>query len=415
MRTKIIVNNFAKIESGTVYLDDFLLFVGDNNSGKTLLMELMYSIVELMRKWEADCSNVKMTETEYVKYIRFDQEWYKDIEKRINSYLKENKEKFIIDNFKNMIPLEKVFIEFEEYEDFFYIATIATKVSLEKQYSNGNREIVFEDLPVSDDIENILAHRVLLDIIGIHEDERQLFVPAARAGLQMLYRYMFAETTSANAGLPLPVSEYLDFMQTYTKKAKLDLEESDLINFVEEQLLNGKLDYEKGQFIFFEKDDVIPLNYASSMIHELSVLSSILMSNKKMSYIYYDEVENSVHPLLQGAVARALIRFCNLGKKMIISTHSDTMAGKLNNIFLLSRMRNIAERTKRTEKIGLTNKDMLESIKNVMVYEFVKNKEGRVKVSPLEFMSYPQIGYEFSRFDENIDQLYNESNAIMGN
>ena len=74
MRTKIKVNKFAKIESADVYLDEFLLFVGDNNSGKTLLMELIYGIVELIRKWKADYSNVKIVETEYVKYIRFAKE-----------------------------------------------------------------------------------------------------------------------------------------------------------------------------------------------------------------------------------------------------------------------------------------------------------------------------------------------------
>lgn len=415
MRTKIKVNKFAKIESADVYLDEFLLFVGDNNSGKTLLMELIYGIVELIRKWKADYSNVKIVETEYVKYIRFAKEWYKDVESKINLYLKENKEKFLVDNFNNMIPLERVSIEFEEYEDFFYIATISSKVSLEKQYPNGEREIIFEDLEVVDDIENSLAHRVLVDIIGINEDEKQLFVPAARAGLQMLYRYMFAETTSINAGLPLPIAEYLDFIQTYTKKANLDQEESNLIEFVEEQLLNGKLDYEKGQFVYKEKDSIIPLNYASSMIHELSVLSTILMSNKKMGYIYYDEVENSVHPLLQGGVARALVRFCNLGKKMMISTHSDTMAGKLNNIILLSKIKNVAERNKKIGKIGLTNKDMLDNTKNVGVYEFIKTKDDKVKVVELEFMPYPRIGYEFGRFNENIDQLYDESNLIMEN
>lgn len=413
MRTKIKVNKFAKIESADVYLDEFLLFVGDNNSGKTLLMELIYGIVELIRKWKADYSNVKIVETEYVKYIRFAKEWYKDVESKINLYLKENKEKFLVDNFNNMIPLERVSIEFEEYEDFFYIATISSKVSLEKQYPNGEREIIFEDLEVVDDIENSLAHRVLVDIIGMNEDEKQLFVPAARAGLQMLYRYMFAETTSINAGLPLPIAEYLDFIQTYTKKANLDQEESNLIEFVEEQLLNGKLDYEKGQFVYKEKDSIIPLNYASSMIHELSVLSTILMSNKKMGYIYYDEVENSVHPLLQGGVARALVRFCNLGKKMMISTHSDTMAGKLNNIILLSKIKNVAERNKKIGKIGLTNKDMLDNTKNVGVYEFIKTKDDKVKVVELEFMPYPRIGYEFGRFNENIDQLYDESNLIM--
>ena len=100
---------------------------------------------------------------------------------------------------------------------------------------------------------------------------------------------------------------------------------------------------------------------------------------------------------------------------MIISTHSDTMAGKLNNIVLLSKMRNIAERNKKIEKIGLTNRDMLDVTKSIGVYEFIKNEEGKVKVSALEFMSYPRIGYEFDRFNENIDQLYNESNSIMEN
>ena len=415
MRTKIKVKEFARIESGIVYLDDFLLFVGDNNSGKTLLMELIYGIVELMRRWKADWNNVKMTERENVKFVRFDQEWYKDVEDKINLYLKENKENFIIENFKSRIPLESVSIEFEEFENCFYIATISNTVKIEKQYPNGERVVLVDGLQASDDIKSILAHRILIDMVGLQEDEKQLFVPAARAGLQMLYRYMFAETTSTNTGLPLPVSEYLNFVQTYTKKASLNGEEYNLIEFVEEQLLNGKVDFENGQFVFREKESVIPLNYASSMIHELSGLSSILMSNQKIGYIYYDEVENSVHPLLQGAVARALIRFCNIGKKMIISTHSDTMAGKLNNIVLLSKMRSIAERNKKIDKIGLTNRDMLDVTKSIGVYEFIKNEEGKVKVSALEFMSYPRIGYEFDRFNENIDQLYNESNSIMEN
>ena len=414
MRTRIEVNKFAKIEHAEVYLDDLVLFVGDNNSGKTLLMELIYGIVNLMHEWKASCSNVKMTETEYVKYIRFDQDWFNNIENEINLYLTENKVKFLIDNFKNVIPLKSVSIKFEDYEDFFYIATISNKINLEKQYPNGERETVFEDLQTTDDSMEALAHRVLIDMIGDKEGERQLFIPAARAGLQMLYRYMFAETTSDNIGLPIPVSDYLNFIQIYTKKVNMDAEEVSLVTFIEERLLNGKIDYENEQFVFKEQDSVIPLSYASSMIHELSILPSLLKSNQKISYVYYDEIENSVHPLLQGIVAQALIRFCNLGKKLMISTHSDTMAGKLNNIILLSRMKNVAERNRKIEKIGLTNKDMLDETKNVMVYEFIKNKKGKVKVEALEFMAYPRIGYEFDRFNENIEQLYDESNSIMG-
>ena len=253
MRTKIEVRNFAKIESAEIYFDDMVLFVGDNNSGKTLLMQLIYGIVDLISNWKADCSVVKMTETEYGKYIRFDQEWYQDVENKINLYLKENKETFIIDTFKSSIPLENVLVKFEDYEDSFYIATVSNSVSLERQDSNGDRETVFENLQVSGDLTDVLAHRILLDMLRVQNDEKQLFVPAARAGLQMLYRYMFAETTSDNVGLPLPVSDFLKFIQTYTQTSVLNSEEYELLEFIDKNLLGGQIDYENGQFIFREK------------------------------------------------------------------------------------------------------------------------------------------------------------------
>lgn len=413
MRVKIEVKQFAKIEEAVIYLDEFLLFVGDNNSGKTLLMELIYGIVKLICEWNADSCKAKMIERLGMKQYGFAEEWFKDTEDRINHYLRDDKEKFIMNIFKCNIMLESVTIKFEDYEGLFYIGTVASKASLEKQYPDGEREFILEQVQSSDDILEIFMHRVLNDIVGIR-DEKQLFVPAARAGLQMLYRYMFVETTSNNAGLPLPVAEYLNFIQTYTPDMNLKSEERDLVEFIEKQLLKGKVDYEAGQFIFREKNLTIPLNYASSMIHELSILPCVLKSSQKVSYIYYDEVENSVHPLLQGTVARSLIRLCNMGMRLIVSTHSDTMAGKLNNIVLLSRMKNIADRNMKLEKIGLTTKDILDDSKNIKVYEFIKSDEGRVKVQPLEFMSYPRIGYAFDRFNQNIDELYDESNAIMG-
>lgn len=414
MRTKIEVKHLAKVESATIYLDDLLLFVGDNNSGKTLLMELIYGIVNLICKWKTDRSTARISERENVRYIRFDEKWYEDVENEINLYLQNNKEEFILESFSRLIPLESVNIKFEDVEGFFYIATISSKASLEKQYPNGERESIFEGIKITNDIESTLAHRVLIDMIGMHEGEKQLFIPAARAGLQMLYRYFFASSSSGNAGIPLPVFEFLKFIQTYTNKTTFSQDEIELINFLEQNLMRGKVEFENNEFVFREEESVIPLNYASSMIHELSVFTSILKSDNKFGYIYYDEVENSVHPLVQGYVARALIRLCNSGRKLIVSTHSDTMAGKINNFILLSRMKNVAEKNEKIGKVGLTAKDMLDDTKDVMAYEFIKNKDGKVRVEALEFMAYPRIGYSFERFNENIDQLYDESNSIMG-
>lgn len=413
MRIKIEVENFAKVENAAIYVDDLLLFVGDNGSGKTLMMQLIYAIVNLICAWEADCSMAKITEREHVKYIRFDSDWYKNVEERINYYLKENSKKFILENFASCIPLEKISVRFEDDEEIFFIATISDKVSLEKQYRDGEREYVFEEIDISSDVEKVLAHRVLIDMLGIKEDEKQIFVPASRAGLQMLYRHFFASYTKGNGGLSIPMYEFLKFLQTYTNKNSYSDDEIELIEFLENNLMGGKVEFRNNEFVFQEGESIIPLNYASSMIHELAIFTSMLKSNEDFKYIYYDEVENSVHPLVQGNVARAIIRLCNVGKKVIVSTHSDTMAGKINNLILLSRMRNVIEKNKKLEKIDLTMADMLGIEKDVRVYEFIKSKKGKVKVEELEFMAYPRIGYDFGRFNENIDQLYQESSFIM--
>ena len=250
MRIKVEVNQLAKVESATIYLDELLIFVGDNNSGKTLLMELIYGIVNLICQWKVDCGKARISERENVRYIRFDEGWYESVEDEINLYLQNNKEEFILTSFSNLIPLVSVNIKFEDVEDLFYIGTISSQASLEKQYPNGERESIFEGINSSNDMESRLAHRVLLDMIGMDEGEKQLFIPAARAGLQMLYRYFFASSANVNAGIPLPVYEFLKFIQTYTNKVNFSQDEIELIEFFEQNLMRGKVEFENNQFVF---------------------------------------------------------------------------------------------------------------------------------------------------------------------
>lgn len=46
---KLNVENFGKIKSASVELNGYSIFVGDNNSGKTYLMQLIYGVVESLR------------------------------------------------------------------------------------------------------------------------------------------------------------------------------------------------------------------------------------------------------------------------------------------------------------------------------------------------------------------------------
>ena len=126
--------------------------------------------------------------------------------------------------------------------------------------------------------------------------------------------------------------------------------------------------------MYQENNCLVPLHMASSMIHELSPFSSVLKSEGSYGYLYYDEVENSIHPIKHGSIAKALMRYCNLGNKIIISTHSDTLAGRINNLILVSRMKNVIRKNDIIEKLNWSMQDILQPEKTVNIYEFKKMK-----------------------------------------
>lgn len=412
MRVKLEVRNFAKIEFEEIYLDDFVLFVGDNNSGKTLTMELIYGVVNLLCSWKSNVTSVKRTMIDDITYYGFGDIWFSDLEKEINNFFKVNKVEFVINCFSKIIPLESIMIRFEDTKDYSYIYSISDTISLEKKYPDEHRELLMQDESIPNaGIDDYLVQNILKDILSIDLHERQLFVPASRAGLQMLYRYYFA-LPKASTEFPLAIYEFLQFLQTYSSKSILLDEENEIVQFVEQNILGGTVAFENNEFVYKDGANVMPINYASSMIHELSSITNVYKSSEAIGMIYYDEVENSVNPIKQGDVARALIRMCNNGKKVIASTHSDTMASKINNLMLLSKMKNIEKKNDKLEKLNLEVKDMLDNDKKIIVYEFKKAENGKVRVNALDFITYPKIGYSFERFNENIDNLYEEASCI---
>ena len=46
MKIIIHITNFGKIEKADIELGKFIVFVGENNSGKTYLMQLIYGFIQ---------------------------------------------------------------------------------------------------------------------------------------------------------------------------------------------------------------------------------------------------------------------------------------------------------------------------------------------------------------------------------
>ena len=71
------------------------------------------------------------------------------------------------------------------------------------------------------------------------------------------------------------------------------------------------------------------------------------------------------------------------------------------------------QRQKKLDKLHLTKDDLLQN-KNVHVYQFINGEDGMTTVSELEFRKTPYTGYDFSLFNDNAMNLFEESKVIMG-
>ncbi|MCI9022699.1 MAG: AAA family ATPase [Eubacterium sp.] len=425
-----IIRNFGRIESADISLNNFVVFVGNNNSGKTMVMQLIYGIRKQLENMPVPLSGAKQSEMDGQYLIRCDQEWFWELEQRMNEYLAENRLRMMKDIFGAAVSAEEIKIILESAESEYFVSSITecqngsmeeetAEASIDiRQYENGENKNSFEhrisgcscrDNAVEETLKAVW--RIILSgktAAGLG----QLFLPASRSGLQLLYKHYFAVEAAGN--LVMPVKDFLRFLQLYAGTEQLLDSRRSLLEFGEEHLLQGKVVQEGDETFYADRqgDRMIPLYLASSMIHELAPFIKALSAVQKIDWLYCDEAENSLHPLLQGEMARWLIRMVNAGMHIIISSHSDTMASRLNNLFMLSRLNWGRADYKMLSELELMKADLLRPDMKASVYEFQNGKQGNTAVEELEFMSHPLMGYDFQLFGQNLNKLYDEADRI---
>ena len=218
------------------------------------------------------------------------------------------------------------------------------------------------------------------------------------------------DVNNNSLNLPLPTMDFMEFLQTY--QSSNTKPNTDLLSFIYNNLADGTISMGLNDMQYQPKglDLVVQMPLCSSMINELTPIVQVLTSTKTYNYIMYDEVETCLHPMKQIQMARFLIRLANTGTNLLVSTHSDTMALALNNLFLLSYSHRI-NRDQILQKLGYTKEDLL-TIDEPHVYQF--SREGnRTVVSELEMSLNPHIGFSFEQFGKSSDKIFTDANEIM--
>ncbi len=428
----LIIRNFGRVEFADIALDNFVVFAGNNNSGKTMVMQLIYGLRKELRNFLVPVTGVKQTDMNGQYLIRCDQEWFQKVELEINKFLEQDKERIIDNIFGVPTSVEEIRIVLEGKQSTYFVSSVSgyrnedIKVQKDQihidvlQYESAENVASFEsrisDFGQLEGVVKEVSQTVWRIILCGKTDQEigQLFLPASRSGLQLLYKHYFVGETEGN--LVLPIKDFLRFLQLYTEDKLLKETRKDLLEFGEKYLLHGKV-VQIGDETFYNDKTVnkmVQLHVASSMIHELTPFVKVLSATQQIDWLYCDEVENSLHPLLQREMARWLIRMVNAGMHIIVSSHSDTMASRLNNLFMLTHIKQKESIYEMLSELELTENDLLRPDVKAGIYEFRNGEQGKTTVEKLEFISHPLMGYDFKLFGSNLDKLYNEADRITG-
>ncbi len=156
------VKDFGKIKEARVNISNFAIFVGNNNSGKTQLMELIYTVIKRVSELRPD---IQIPQIQDADAYRVGKQEISLLNKWVNEYLRQHIDRWISDAFNISIPIKEAALEFENADVNYEI------------YFLTDRTIIYllkERIVTQDALTNML--------LGITEYDRVLIVKTDKQG-----------------------------------------------------------------------------------------------------------------------------------------------------------------------------------------------------------------------------------------
>lgn len=449
----ITIEGFGKISYARFNLGDYNIFVGENNSGKTYAMQLIYGIIDFFTSRIGFINyNKDITDLFNNLPIEINKSNYQIIETYINELLDQKKNEIVNYIFKKEISIKRIQVSFNDFNSIYTIKNTDPSEIYEDYLGVDEKEAEkftgFSHFQISSNQKTIArfgmisdfsqqSKRYISEIIRIilcdylqikslsRSSDNIFYLPASRSGLMLLYRHYFEKNNNDvnvidsarrdsylenEYGLTQPVYDFISFLQTYELSDRNTKKNEKIINFINSNLINGSLKRTGNSMLYVpnNSDLVVPAYLSSSMINEISPVMQLLTSINNFKYVFYDEIETCQHPLTQIQMARLLVRMVNFGYKMIVSTHSDTMAAAINNLVMLSFVSN---REEKAAKLNYTSEDFLRT-QSIHAYQFINTENGTV-VEEIENCLGIGIGFNFSSFGESNKKIYNDAQIIL--
>ena len=459
----LYVKNFAKIKEAKIELSPFTLFIGDNNSGKSYLMTLVYGLIGytgkildiILNKYKEDIEKLdeyKKSKSIIESYIN-NLDLNKEVElsseeieifiELFNLLLNKYSNEVInyIFNSDNEIRLENIKLEFYNSEIKFII-------------KNKNRSIYNEEMNIFE-INNIISGEIISGMGNVFDNNdinynnfiimiisfiisnyfdasflslynnREIFLPVSRTGF-LLSRNDISSSARAskfdryaeknNEYLSRPIMDFLNNFDELSKQ-KNDIGHTTkklylMLDFIEKNMLFGKIMInEETKNIYYKPDNTeleFQMYLSSAVVTELTPLYLFLKYGFIKRKLLMEEPEISLHPQLQQQLTRLFIKLINSGVNVMITTHSDTIIQHINNMIKLNN--NKEDIKKELMKKYNYDEDDLISEDKVRMYQFDIKEDGFTEITEIKGSKY---GFQAPTFHKYLMQSSEEFEAFI--
>lgn len=427
------VKGFGKIKSANVKIAPMMLFVGENNTGKSYLVTLLWGLLSRGRTIfpkEPPSSDIYRKCSLYLREqpSKVDLCFQNAIVDWFNSLLKSKKNDLVREVFSGA----ELSIEHLSINDFSRKKSLTLKWDFKEEVgswriSSGKDSVRFPLIDGQDIAEaeiyrrlQYLAWKLIMGELsaplfppGLSNMRRAegetLYLPAARSGFMLTYRSLAAEVMNAWTGeqvsstFTLPIVRFLQGLADNRTSANAKLKH--IADYLESSFLNGQVKTARStinDYTYVPKNGK-PLRYhlTSSLVGELTPLVIFLRSNISYRSLIIEEPETHLHPELQKQITCVLSRIVTSGIPVWCTTHSETVFQQVNNLMRLSKH---PQREELMHRFGYVQDDLL-SPDDVMAYQFLV-ANGSTYVEALE---KTENGFAAPTFNDALIRLADET------
>jgi len=447
--------NLGNIEKGTVELNNFTIFTGSNNTGKTYATYAIYSLLDKdfnFRLTELDeIINILYKEGFYtIDLIDFFDKHYMNIKQKIEKEFSKSLS-FIFSATEDEFKKSKVSFDLEQKN----IKNNIQQIKYIDNFDIGKKDINILEIIKEENtfllklvlLENHFPKKIINDKIKMILNQllfNELFsntflLPAERTGLNLFYRELSSKRTAIFHHLrksevdigelikdliiskyPQPIADYIDFLnQTYDYK-KNSSSFKDLAQEIKKELIKGRYEVDKDGIYFlpYKKDSnknnytkKISLHLTSSTVKTFfSLVFYLEHLAQKDDTLIIDEPELNLHPDNQRKIARILSMIANRGIKVIVSTHSDYFIREINNLIMLSE--DFESRDELLKKYQY-NKKMLVPVNKLNAYLFEDNTIKKMETTLSEGIIATTFDDAINGLNESNDEIYYQKEADL--